>query len=173
VRQALDRVLSVIPALLVPAAWTLAALAGYTPRVSADALAVALGVMTAFFVVFVLHPEMRGPVLGAWRRVIAVGLVVTVAGLVDQLSPAATPTHLAVVAVWLAAPVYGLVATARALGRSRYRLFAAASFAGAALLVASATPAVPAVAGLGGIAVGGAGQAASVADAVWRQSRSA
>ncbi len=172
-RQTLDRALSVVPVLLVPAAWTLAALAGHTTLVASDALAVALGVMTVFFAVFVAHPEMRGPVLGAWRRVIAVGMVVTAAGLVDQLSPAVTSTHLAVVAVWLAAPVYGLVATGRALGLRRYRLFAAASFAGAALLVVSAAPAVPAPAGLVGIAVGGAGQTASVADAVWRQSRSA
>lgn len=170
-RQTLDRVLSVVPVLLVPAAWTLAALAGYTPLVATDALAVALGVMSALFLVFVVHPEMRGPVLGAWRRVIAAGLVVTAAGLVDQLSPAATPTHLAVVAVWLAAPVYGLVATGRALDLPRYRLFAAASFVGAALLVAAAVPAVPAAAGLTGIAVGGVGQTASVADAVWRQTR--
>jgi hypothetical protein len=173
VRQTFDRILSVVPVVLVPAAWTLAALAGHTTLVSSDALAVALGVMTGFFAVFVAHPEMRGPVLGAWRRVIAVGLVVTAVGLVDQLSPAVTPSHLAVVAVWLAAPVYGLAATGQALGLRRYRLFAAASFAGAALLVVSAAPAVPAVAGLAGLAVGGAGQTASIADAVWRQSRSA
>lgn len=172
-RRALDRLLSVAPVVLVPAAWTLAALAGYTSRVSADALAVALGVMCTVFAVFAAHPEMRGPVLGAWRRVIAVGLVVTLAGLVDALSPGSTPTHLAVVTVWLAAPVYGLARTARALERARYRLFAAASLAGAALFVAAAVPAVPDSAGLVGIAVGGVGQAASVADAVRRQSRSA
>jgi hypothetical protein len=171
VTRTLDAALSVAPVLLVPLAWTFAALAAHTDVVSTTALTVALAVMAVLFAVFAAHPEMRGPALGAWRRVIAVGLAATLAGLADLFVGGGTPTHLAVVVVWLAAPVYGLVATGRALALPdrRYDAFAACSFAGAVLVVAGAVPGAPAGVGLAGLAVGAAGQTASAVDAVARR----
>jgi hypothetical protein len=170
----LDRVLSYLPVLLVPLAWSFAALVGYTTLVSETALTVGLSVMCVLFAVFAAHPEMRGPALGAWRTTIAVGLLATLSALADLVLGAGLPTGWLAVVVWLAAPAYGLVRTGRALGLSdrRYDLFAAASLVGAALVVATAVPGVPATAGLAGIAVGGAGQTGSIVDAVVRQAAS-
>jgi hypothetical protein len=173
-------VLAYLPVLLVPLAWTFAALVGFTTLVSATALRVGLGVMCVLFAVFAAHPEMRGPALGAWRTVIAVGLVATLAALATLLGavPGLATGRVAVV-VWLAAPAYGLVRTGRALSLAdrRYDLFAAASVVGAALAGAGGLSGVPATVTLAGLVVGGAGQTASVVDAVARraasQSRSA
>lgn len=175
VRQTLDRALSYLPVLLVPLAWTFAALVGFSSVVSGTALRIGLGVMCVLFAVFAAHPGMRGPALGAWRVVIAVGLVATLAALANLVLGVASglPTGRLAVVVWLGAPAYGLVRTGRALSLAdrRYDLFAAASLVGAALAAAAALPSVPAVATLAGVVVGGAGQTASIVDAVVRQAR--
>lgn len=175
-RQTLDRLLAYLPVLLVPLAWTFAALAGFSSVVSETALRIGLGVMCVLFAVFAAHPEMRGPALGAWRVVIAVGLVTTLAALATPVLGVAPdlPTGRLAVVVWLGAPAYGLVRTGRALSLAdrRYDLFAAASLVGAALAAVAALPTVPAVATLAGVVVGGAGQTASIVDAVVRQARS-
>lgn len=174
-RQTLDRALSYLPVLLVPLAWTFAALVGFSSVVSETALTVGLGVMCVLFAVFAAHPGMRGPALGAWRVVIAAGLVATLAALANLVLWVAPglPTGRLAIVVWLGAPAYGLVRTGRALSLAdrRYDLFAAASLVGTALAVAAALPSVPAVATLAGIVVGGAGQTASIVDAVVRQAR--
>lgn len=159
---------------LVPLAWTFTALVGYTAVVSPRAVRIGLGVMCLLFAVFAAHPAMSGPVLGAWRWTIAAGLVATLAALVDLvIVGSGLPTGAAAVATWLVAPAYALVVTGRALGLDdrRYDAFAAASLAGGALFAATALPGVSAVVGVAGLAVGGAGQTASVVDAVARQAR--
>jgi hypothetical protein len=172
--SALDRLFEFAPVGLVPLAWTFAALAGYTTLLSPRALRIGLGVMCLLFVAFAAHPEMSGPALGAWRRVIAVGFVVTAAALVALLAaPAlAPPLGRVAVAAWLAAPAYGLWRTGRALDVDdrRYDAFAACTLAGALPVLAGAVPGSPAV-GLGGVALGGAAQTASIADAAVRQAR--
>ena len=168
----LDRALQFAPVGLVPLAWTFTSLAGYTAVVSPRALRIGLGVMCLLFVVFAAHPEMSGPALGAWRRVIAAGLVPTATALAALFAaPAlAPPLGRLAVAAWLAAPAYGLWRTGRALALDdrRYDLFAACTLVGAVPVVAGG--ALPAV-GLGGIALGAAAQTASIADAAVRQAR--
>ncbi|MEF8892257.1 MAG: hypothetical protein V5A31_13250 [Haloferacaceae archaeon] len=171
----LDRVLSYLPVLLVPLAWTFTALVGFSSVVSGAALRIGLAVMCVLFAVFAAHPEMRGPALGAWRAVIAAGLVATLAALATLLGVGPSlPTGRLAVVVWLGAPAYGLVRTGRALSLAdrRYGLFAAASLVGGTLAAVAALPGVPEVATLAGVLVGGAGQTASIVDAVLRQARS-
>lgn len=177
-RQTLDRVLAYLPVLLVPLAWTFTALVGFSSLISATPLRVGLGVMCLLFAVFAAHPEMRGPALGAWRVVIVAGLVATLAALATLALGVASglPTGRFAVVVWLAAPAFGLVRTGRELADRRYDFFAAASLVGAALVAAAALADVSHTAALAGILVGGAGQTASIVDAVTkraRQSRSA
>lgn len=168
-----DRVLAVLPAGLVPLAW------GFTAAVAAGAvgerpLTIGLGVMTVLFAVFAVQPAMREGVLADWRLVILGGLVVNVVALVDLL--ALSNGRLVPVAAygWMLLPVPALVRTGRGVGaRTRYRVFAALSVLGAAVVAVAAL--TGGVGGLGageqtlaGLALVGAGQTGSILDAVAR-----
>lgn len=153
------------PAGLVPAAWGLTVAAVFTPLVTDRTLLVALVVMDVLLAAFYVatREEMVGLVLGAWRRVLVVGLAANLVGTAGLLLAPDRRVLLAVpLYAWMVLPGLGYVRTARAVdgtlpGRL-YSLSAAGSFVGAALFaVAPFSPGgggTAAFVGLVGVGVG-------------------
>ena len=162
------------PALLVPAAWGVAA-GAVLGVVSAHALFVAHVVMSALLVAFVAASwrDMATGVLRAWKLVILAGAPVTIAGVVGFLArdgtvpafAAAVPAD-ALLAVafygWMLLPAPAFVYTGRrdpAVRRSAVQYAAAAcSVAGAAVAALSAST----TGVVAGIALVGLGQTAGI-----------
>ncbi|TKX56348.1 hypothetical protein EXE44_15220 [Halorubrum sp. SS7] len=162
------------PALLVPAAWGVAA-GAVVGLVSAHALFVAHVVMSVLLVAFVAASwrDMAAGVLRAWKLVILAGTPVTVAGVAgflarDGAAPAlaaAVPAD-ALLAVafygWmlLPAPAFGYTALRDPDGRRSavHGVAAACSVAGAAVAALAGTPAGV----VAGIALVGLGQTAGI-----------
>lgn len=170
------RLLDYGPAALVPAAWAVTAGAVATPLVSDRTLLVALVVMDALLVAFVLAARgaMTGPVLGAWRRVLLGGLAAT---LVGTAALAAAPGADALVALplyaWMLLPGAGFVYTgARVEARGPRRVYAAAAFlsvAGALLYaLAGAAPAAADATRLAALLGVGVGQTLGILTAAAR-----
>lgn len=164
------------PAGLVPAAWTVTIAAHVTSFVTERTLLIALGVMDVLMIAFLLaaYSEMDGPVLGAWRGVLAAGLVVTLAGTAGL---ALDPNRDALVAVslygWMVLPGLAYVRTGSAVAATpaRYVYIAAAgaSLGGAVLYAVGHIGGLePPVTTFVGLAVVGAGQTAGIVTTAWR-----
>ena len=159
------------PVLLIPAAW-LAAGAAVTGSLQPDGLLIAHLVMVGFIAFFLLTGwhRMDDGALRAWRVVLVVGLVITLAGVAGFVGPVESSVLLGVSLVgWMVLPAAGLAYTARALpdAAAVYAGGAVASLAGAALFIWSlSTPAGPVVwPSFGLVAVG---QTAGIVDAARR-----
>ncbi|PAU85549.1 hypothetical protein CK500_02455 [Halorubrum salipaludis] len=161
------------PALLVPAAWLVAA-ATALGAVSTHALFVAHVVMSVLLVAFVAasRREMASGVLRTWKLVIAAGTPVTLAGVAGFLALGGSldvpPTALLAVSLygWALLPAAGFVATRGRVesGTRIYDLGAGCCVAGAVGVALAPSAAWTAVA----LAVVGAGQTAGILDATLR-----
>jgi hypothetical protein len=162
------------PAVLVPLAWAFVA-AAHAGAVNARTLLAAHVVMDALLVAFVAlsWSEMSDGVLLAWRRVILVGLLVTLAGTAGLLATPPTSALLAVAVYgWMLLPAAGLAytgsrvddrATRRAsLGGAVASLLGVAVYAAAPLLPPAVAPT------LAGLALVGVGQTVGIVAAVTR-----
>jgi hypothetical protein len=159
------------PVLLIPAAW-LSAGAAVTGRLGADGLLIAHLVMAGFIAFFLRTGwrRMDDGALRAWRVVLVVGLVLTLAGIAGFVGPLAGPPLLGVSLIgWMVLPAAGLAYTARAIpdAAAVYAGGAVASIAGAALFLWSlSTPSGPLVwPSFGLVAIG---QTAGIVDAARR-----
>jgi hypothetical protein len=160
------------PALLVPAAWGVAA-GAVLGVVSAHALFVAHVVMSVLLVAFVAasRREMASGVLRTWKLVIVAGTPVTLAGVAGFLALGTLgvpPDALLAVSLygWALLPAVGFVATRRRVeaGARIYDLGAACCVAGAVgvAVAPSATWTAAAIAAIG------TGQTAGILDATLR-----
>lgn len=163
------------PAGLVPAAWSVTVAAHYTSLVPERVLLIALGVMDVLMVAFLLagYSEMDGPVLSVWRNVLAVGLLVTLAGTAGL---ATEPNRTALVAVslygWMVLPGLAYVRTgsltAATPARYVYVVAAGASLGGAVLYALGHLGGVaPSLTVFVGLVVVGLGQTAGIVTAAW------
>ena len=152
-------VTDVVPAALVPAAWTLVGLAHVTTLVSRQALGIALVVMTVLLGTFVVgtRDRMTGPVLGVWRGVLVLGFVITLVGAVDVLvTTQADPTFGVTLYGWMILPGLAYVATAQSVDPPFSTLYLASgifSLAGAGTYAVAGST-VETTMGLGIVAVG-------------------
>ena len=161
------------PALLVPAAWIVAA-ATVLGVVSTRALFVAHVVMSALLVAFVVASwrDMASGVLRAWKLVILAGTPVTLAGVAGfrLLAGDAGASATALLALslygWALLPAAGFAYTARRVetGARIYAVGVACCVAGA--VAVAAAPSVTWIAL--GIALVGVGQTAGILDATLR-----
>ncbi|MFC7186424.1 hypothetical protein [Halorubrum yunnanense] len=161
------------PALLVPAAWSVAA-ATVLGVVSTRALFVAHVVMSALLVAFVVASwrDMATGVLRAWKLAILAGTPVTLAGVAGFLALGDTlgtpPEPLLAVSLygWALLPAAGFAYTGRRVeaGVRVYDVGVACCVAGAVAVAVAPSAAWTAV----GIAVVGAGQTAGILDATLR-----
>jgi len=161
------------PALLVPAAWLVAA-ATVLGAVSTRALFVAHVVMSVLLVAFVAASwrDMAGGVLRTWKLVIVAGTPVTLAGVAGFLALGAAvgvpPDALLAVSLygWALLPAVGFVATRGRVesGARTYDLGAACCVAGAIGVALAPSAAWTAAA----LAVVGIGQTAGILDATLR-----
>jgi hypothetical protein len=109
------------PALLVPLAWGLVAVADATPLVATRTLAIAHGVMAVLLAAFLASSwrAMAAGTLAVWRTVIALGLVATLVGAADlALDPGTNPWLAVPLYAWILLPAAGLVLTGRAVSRT-------------------------------------------------------
>ncbi|SNR48780.1 hypothetical protein [Halorubrum vacuolatum] len=154
------------PALLVPAAWTVAA-AAVAGLVSTQALFIMHVVMSLFLVAFVLTGwrEMSTGVLAGWRAVILAGVPITLAG-VAGLS--LTTDALLAVALygWALLPAAGFIYTAGRVDVGRWIYLAGAACCPVGALVVALAPSTTVV--VAGIALIGVGQTAGILDATLR-----
>lgn len=156
------------PVVLVPAAWTAAGAAtfGVMP---ADGILIAHVVMAVFIAFFLVTgwAEMADGALAAWRAVLALGLVVTLAGLAGFFLPSAERILWSVSFVgWMILPAGALAYTGRELpdGEVVYYGGAALSLVGAAVFVATLGPLDQQFIVVG-LSLVGAGQTAGIVDA--------
>ncbi|RAW44242.1 hypothetical protein DQW50_15510 [Halorubrum sp. 48-1-W] len=150
------------PALLVPAAWTVAASA-VLGVVSTHALFVAHVVMSVLLVAFLVGSwgEMGSGALRVWKLVILAGTPVTLAGVLGFLAldgvlalPARPLLSIALYG-WILLPAVGLADTGRRVGRSAraYDVGTACCVVGAVGVAVAGSPTATAVA-LGVVGVG-------------------
>ncbi len=156
---------------LVPLAWTFVT-AVHLGLASEHALFVAHLVMVTIVVAFtgLSWAEMDAGVLLAWRRVLLVGLVVTLAGVAGFLFPPAATALLSVsIYGWMVVPAAGLAYTGRRVSAGAWIYLAGAVLSVLGLVVyavgVAAAGTLAAVAGLGLVT---AGQTAGIAEAVYR-----
>lgn len=151
------------PTVLVPAAWT-TTLAAHVGVVARRTLVVALGVMCVLMGAFYVagRAEMDGPVLGIWRRVIAVGLVATVPGTVDMALGTPDPVALGTLYVWMVLPGVAYVLTGREVESYRPVYFAGAALALAGTVAYALRPVLGDPATVAGLAAVGVGQTAGI-----------
>ncbi|WP_459191867.1 hypothetical protein [Halosimplex sp. J119] len=161
----------VAPALMVPAAWTLA-LAARVDVVGRRPLLVALAVMTVLLGAFAVatRDAMTGPVLGLWRWVLVLGFVITLVAAVDlAVTPEIDPTLAIAFYGWMVLPALAFVATAQSVEKPFSTVYLAAticSLAGAGTHALAGSAVEAAV----GIAVVGLGQTAAVVAAAVQNS---
>lgn len=144
------------PVGLVPLAWSFAAVALYTPRVSERTLLIALGVMSVVFAVFAPQREMGEGLLRIWRYVLVAGLAVTLVGVADLLVTPADPYLWVVLYGWMLIPAAGLAWTGLggAPAPRAYLAFAAVSLLGTVAYAVGSQLALLTVEGAGLAAVG-------------------
>lgn len=155
------------PALLVPAAWAVAA-AAVVGQVSERALFVAHVVMSVLLVAFLAASwtEMGSGVLRAWKAVILAGTPATVAGVAGflaldgRLGLPADPLLTVALYAWILLPAAGLAYTGRHVGSyaRAYDFGAVCCLVGAVGLTVAGT----AVQSVAALAVVGVGQTAGI-----------
>lgn len=156
------------PVALVPAAWLVVA-ATHAGAVTDRTLFIAHLVMSVLLAGFAItgYPDMREGLLRVWWRVIAVGVVPAVAGVVGF---AADIDALLAVALygWMGLPAVGLYYTGREVpeGAAVYQAGTALCLVGAGAYAAA--PFVAEGLAVVGLLVVGVGQTAGIADTVYR-----
>jgi len=159
------------PVVLVPLAWTFAT-AAHLDLLALRTVLIAHLVMATIIAAFTVLSwrEMTDGVLLAWRRVLVVGFVVTLAGIGGLLSdPPVRPLLTATVVGWMLVPAAGLAATGQRVDRHPqvYTAGAALSVVGAAVyaggVVATGTTALV----VAGLTLTNVGQTAGIAAAVY------
>lgn len=111
-------VTDVVPAVLVPAAWTLVVLAHGSTLVSRQVLGIALAVMTLLLGAFAVgaRDRMTGPVLGLWQGVLVLGFVVTLVGTVDVfVTTRSDPTLVLTLYAWMVLPGLAYIGTGQSV----------------------------------------------------------
>ena len=158
------------PVVLVPLAWTFAT-AAHLDLLALRTVLIAHLVMDAIIATFTVLSwrEMADGILLVWRRVLVVGLGVTLVGTAGLLAdPPVEPLLTATVVGWLLVPAAGLVATGRRIDRRprAYSLGGALSAAGAVAYVGGVFGAVSALV-LTGLTMANVGQTAGIVAAVY------
>lgn len=158
------------PVVLVPLAWTFAT-AAHLDLLALRTVLIAHLVMDAIIAAFTVLSwrEMSDGVLLVWRRVLVVGLGITLVGTVALLAdPAVEPLLSATVVGWMLVPAAGLVATGRRIDRRprAYTLGGALSTGGALIYVGGVFGAVSTLV-LAGLTMVNAGQTAGIVAAVY------
>jgi hypothetical protein len=158
------------PVVLVPLAWTFAT-AAHLDLLALRTVLIAHLVMDTIIAVFTVLSwrEMTDGVLLVWRRVLVVGLGITLTGTAGLLAdPPLEPLLTATVLGWLLVPAAGLVATGRLVER-RPRAYTVGGVLSALGAVAYAGGVAGALIALvvAGLALGGAGQTAGIVAAVY------
>ncbi|WP_178915135.1 hypothetical protein [Natronomonas gomsonensis] len=159
------------PVVLVPLAWAFVT-AAHIGIVDSYTLFVAHVVMSVLLAAFAVTSwrEMSEGVLWAWRTVIAVGFLITVAGTVGfRVEESARVLFSVALYGWMLLPAAGFVYTGRRVQEGAWIYFGGAVLCGLgavgyALGVATGTD--PALAA--SLALVGVGQTAGIADAVYR-----
>ena len=159
------------PVVLVPLAWAFVT-AAHLGIVETYTLFVAHVVMSVLLAAFAATSwrEMSEGVLWAWRTVIAVGFLVTVAGTVGfRIDSGATALFSVALYGWIGLPAAGFVYTGRRVQEGAWIYFGGAALCvlgavGYALGGATGTDPALAVS----LALVGVGQTAGIADAVYR-----
>ena len=158
------------PVVLVPLAWTFAT-AAHLGLLSLRTVVVAHLVMDGIIAAFTLLSwrEMTDGVLLVWRRVLLVGLVVTLVGTGALLArPTIEPLLSATVVGWMLVPAAGLVATGRLVDRRPWAYLAggALSALGAVAYLGGVVAPVSALV-FAGLALTNVGQTAGIVAAVY------
>jgi hypothetical protein len=159
------------PALLVPLAWLVVALAD-RGLLSARSIFIAHLVMAAFIVFFLVTgwSAMETGALAGWRVVVATGLVVTLAGIGGFLWPAvSTPLWTTSLLGWMLLPIPGFGYTAWLLddGAWVYAASAVVTALGVAVWLAALAGGGETLT-LAGLALVGLGHTVGIVDAVVR-----
>jgi hypothetical protein len=158
------------PVVLVPLAWTFAT-AAHLDLLALRTVLIAHLVMDGIIAVFTVLSwrEMTDGVLLVWKRVLLVGLVITLAGTAGLVAdPPLEPLLTGTVVGWMLVPAAGLVFTGRLVDR-RPRAYTV----GGVLSVLGAVAYAGGVAGsvtvfvLAGLALAGVGQTAGIVAAVY------
>lgn len=166
----------VAPAWLVPAAWGVTVGAHVTTLVADRTLLIALVVMDLLLVAFLLAAagEMTGPVLSAWRLVLAGGLAVTLAGTAGLALEPTRPALLAVALYgWMVLPGLAYVRTGSAVvatpAQYVYVVAAGCSLTGAVVYAVGHLGGIqPSATTVVGLVVVGIGQTAGIVTAAYR-----
>ena len=159
------------PAFLVPLAWTFVT-AAHLDVVTDHTLFVAHVVMAMLLAVFAVtgRPDMQEGLLNVWWRIIAVGFVVTLAGVLGFLADGDGTRLLGVALVgWMLLPAVGFVDTGRRVTEGTWIYFGgtAACLVGAFLYAVGLFGAVEG-ASIAGLVSVGIGQTAGILDAAIR-----
>lgn len=159
------------PALLVPLAWTVVT-GAHLDLVTEHSLFVAHVVMSVLLVGFAAtgRADMRDGALLVWWRIVAVGALVTAAGVVGFVVEAAREPLLAVaLGGWMVLPAVGFVDTGRRVDRGGAVYFLGAAACGLGVLAyASGALGDTEAALVAGLVLVGVGQTAGIFDAVLR-----
>jgi FtsH-binding integral membrane protein len=158
------------PVLLVPLAWTFAT-AAHLDLLELRTVLIAHLVMDSIIAAFTVLSwrEMRSGVLLAWRRVLVVGLGVTLVGTAGlSTTPPSDPLLVGTVVGWMLVPTAGLAYTGRHVDRHPrvYTVGAALSGAGAVAYLGGVCGSVSALA-IAGLALTNVGQTAGIVAAVY------
>jgi len=158
------------PVVLVPLAWTFAT-AAHLDVLALRTVLIAHLVMDGIIAAFTLLSwrEMTDGVLLVWKRVLLVGLAITLAGTVALLvDPPIEPLLSATVVGWMLVPGAGLVATGRLVDRRprAYTVGGVLSAVGAVVYVGGVVGAVSGLV-LGGLMLTNVGQTAGIVAAVY------
>jgi len=158
------------PVVLVPLAWTFAT-AAHLDLLALRTVLIAHLVMDAIIAGFTVLSwrEMRDGVLLVWRRVLVVGLGITLVGTAALLAdPLVDPLLSATVVGWMVVPAAGLVATGRRIDRRprAYTVGGALSAVGAVVYVGGVAGSISALV-LAGLTLTNVGQTAGIVAAVY------
>lgn len=158
------------PAVLVPAAW-IVALAAVTDTIGSQPLFIAHLIMSVFLAVFAVlgWQQMTEGVFRVWRVIIAVGLAVTLLGVVG-FAGTEQPRLLAMTLYgWMVLPAVGLIYTGIELETRGWVYVAGGILSILGAIVAGAVTELGSLTGLElGIIMVGIGQTAGIVDAVFR-----
>lgn len=158
------------PVVLVPLAWTFAAVA-HLDLVTLRTVLIAHLVMDAILVVFTVASwtEMTEGVLWVWRTVLLLGLGLTLAGTAGLLAtPPIEPLLSLTVIGWMVVPAAGLAYTGANVAAAPrvYTVGAALSAAGAVVYAAGVLSDPSGIAVVTGLGLAGLGQTAGIGNAV-------
>lgn len=164
----LRRLREIAPVVLVPLAWTFVTAAHFGGVTRRTFLVAHLVMATLLFGFAALSwGEMREGALRTWRRIIAVGFVLTVAGAVGLFVTPPVESLLWVAVVgWMVLPAAGLWDTGRRVAQSSSAYLAGGALSAGGAVVYVLTPVVGQAAMLAGLLLVAVGQTAGIVVAV-------